>query len=87
MSAPRLAWYVVINSDGLVLAVYGSALLDVAQEKARALHVAPCSVSLRLIRTSKRPHVGFQLALKSEVVGFRQHGLDQQGWFPSLESK
>lgn len=57
--AKKVNWYCVVNSEGTTLAVYGSALGDMATAQARELaKLGP--VALRLVATVRRPTVGAQ---------------------------
>ncbi len=50
-------WYVAVNSDSLILAVYGSSLLDMANHKMNELtKLGP--VELRIVESATRPRVG-----------------------------
>lgn len=52
-----LSWYVVINSERLILAVYGQALKHIAVDMARTLLKEQGPVSLHHY-TGQRPSVG-----------------------------
>jgi hypothetical protein len=58
-----MLWYVILNRDNLILAVYGSALLDMAEAKRDELSKRG-SVELCTLR-GERPRVG-QAASLSE---------------------
>lgn len=58
-----LPWYVVTNSEGLILGVFGGALEDFAQERAQAIATETgMPVFLRFAWFRARPHVGFVVA-------------------------
>lgn len=65
----RSNWYLVVNGNGLILAVYGSALGEEAQAKAREI-AAVGPVALRLVATSKRPAVGGTIGKRSLSMVF-----------------
>ena len=60
----RLNWFLIVNVQGQILAVYGSSLAEEAQAKARELR-ALGFVELRLVATSKRPRVGAPIGKRS----------------------
>jgi hypothetical protein len=62
-------WFLVVNADGTILAVYGSALGEEAQNKARELSKIG-NVALRLVATRKRPSVGGMLPKRSLSMVF-----------------
>lgn len=62
-------WYLIINSESVVLAVYGSALGTEAVAKARELSaVGP--VALRLSASTKRPSVGSAAPARTLSIAF-----------------
>jgi len=67
----RHNWFLIVNASGDVLAVYGSALADEATTKARELNKLG-AVALRLVATSKRPHVGDKLGKQSLSIRFEE---------------
>lgn len=54
--ASLLMWHVVTNDQGLILAVYGSALPHEAEAKRDEL-LKTGSVTLRTVKRAKRPRV------------------------------
>jgi len=64
-----LNWNLVVNAEGTILAVYGSALGEEAVAKARELNkLGP--VALRLVATRKRPSVGGKIGKRSLSLAF-----------------
>jgi hypothetical protein len=58
-------WHVVSNEVGTILAVYGSALLSEAQEKARVIErQTGCATYLHSI-VGDRPSVGGSISMKN----------------------
>jgi hypothetical protein len=65
----RQNWYLVVNHESVILAVYGSALGEEAASKARELSsVGP--VALRLSASSKRPSVGSPAPARTLSIAF-----------------
>lgn len=63
-----MKWFVVLNADGEVLAVYGAALPGDAVAKARSItQETGCATYVQDIR-GERPHVGDKIALNLEKV-------------------
>lgn len=61
-------WHVLSNEVGTILAVYGSALLADAQEKARSIeHQTGCFVYRHTI-TGNRPRVGGSIGMTGVYV-------------------
>jgi hypothetical protein len=61
-------WHVLSNDAGTVLAVYGGALLSMAQEKAREIeHATGCPVYRHTIMGT-RPHVGSSISMAGATV-------------------
>ena len=58
-------WHVVSNEEGLILAVYGQALLAAAQESARSIgYKTGCLTFLHTIE-GNRPSVNGQISMKN----------------------
>ncbi len=64
----KSTWFVVLNSDLVVLGVWGSALSDLADEQVSKVQQQFPSVgcSKRLVSTVKRPRVGSTLSRSSK---------------------
>jgi len=68
MSDNGLTYHAVSNAEGLVLAVYGEALLSEAQEKARVIGASTgCGTYLHSVKVTdytQRPRVGQTISMK-----------------------
>lgn len=68
----ELTYHAVSNAEGLVLAVYGSALLSEAQEKARVIgSTTGCATYLHSVKVADyklRPRVGQTISMKGIVT-------------------
>jgi hypothetical protein len=64
--------YVLSNSEGVVLAVYGEALLNEANAKAESIaSETKCSTHLHTIKIASyrdRPHVGGTISMKGSYL-------------------
>ena len=62
-------YYVLSNSEGTILAVYGNALLSEAQEQARKIeHATGLGVYLHHVSMYGRPHIGQSISMKGAKV-------------------
>lgn len=57
-----MTWHIITNANGTILAVYGSALLDMAQAKLQTLNALAPSNALHTAVLPSRPHVGQKYA-------------------------
>lgn len=65
-------WFILSNSDGIVLGVYGSALHDMATERGKAIKAEfpCCGIALHSITTKDRPFVGQSVSMKGNIEWF-----------------
>jgi hypothetical protein len=63
-------WHVLSNTEGTILAVYGSALLSEAEAKAHEVaNQTGCKVALHSV-TGNRPHVYGSVSMKGAIKWF-----------------
>lgn len=65
MKKQSFTWHVVSNGEGVVLGVYGEALLSMAQECCRRIEAETgLHAFLHCIVSTNRPHVGGYISMK-----------------------
>ena len=65
MKRQAFTWHVVSNEEGMVLGVYGEALLSMAQECCREVERQTGMLAfLHKIVSTNRPHVGGYISMK-----------------------
>lgn len=75
-----LQWYVVSNEVGIILAVYGSALEDMALSKCKELADAFPESGIYLHNiVGNRPSVGGSISMKGQVTRYWPHYISKLG--------
>ena len=55
-------WHVIVNSENMILGIYGAAIKHVAEEQLREIHASPetcfLKTEIKTIQTNSRPSIG-----------------------------